>query len=822
VEKGLESRETVDAWREMFKYYVPLNRADTDYSVKNPGSSGAGYNVRSSTVKSRTGSTTEVIHSDILAHIAENREIAIIRAKKAPVSRAVFGAALKFPNPKFWLAIDPSTNDLRKSRETEYLISLYREVVRDMDPAVYEFEIKEYKREIARLEKLLAKQNAKWSEASDALLKDIQTLGLTKADLDSMMEPPMKPRYDKRTKQVVFDPKPAFDNKFTLATRMNGNDRFVIFNGNDPQARHMVEALKSMDVDALGPIMSTLATMTRYFASINTQFNPVFGPYNFLRDVQTAMLQLSTTPIANKKSAVIKRVMSGKPLAAIYKAARAETKGKAYTASTEAEKAWEEMKQGGGTVGFREQFSDTEDRAESLRRMIDPSSWADTPMGKVFTINGKLKVPMEQARKIAKPVFDWLSDYNTTLENAVRLAVYIEGRDHYLQKGDSQKSAQMKAAALAKDITVNFNRKGQIANQAGALYAFFNASVQGTNKMIQTYRGPVGKTIIGGSLLLGSLQAFMLAMAGFDSDEPKEYFKQRNYIIPIGNKEYISFPMPLGFNFLPSLSRIATEVMMDIGEGKNPQIGKRITDAAGLLFDMFNPIGNSGISFQTLAPTVADPLVALGENRDWRRLPIAREDIDSKDPTPGFTRYKENASFFSKQLAEFINSATGGTKDTPGILSPTPDQLDYLTGQLTGGVGREILKTSKLVESTFTGEEIESYNIPLLGRFYGDARSTANVSNRFYENITKLNTLDRRAKGLASRGEDVNKFVQENPQVRLSQLADRIDKDVSRMRKLRREMVERGEPKERIRDIESRINERMQMLNDRVAEMERR
>ena len=53
-----------------------------------------------------------------------------------------------------------------------------------------------------------------------------------------------------------------------------------------------------------------------------------------------------------------------------------------------------------------------------------------------------------------------------------------------------------------------------------------------------------------------------------------------------------------------------------------------------------------------------------------------------------------------------INSATGGTDFMPGAWSPTPDQLDFVIGQITGGVGREALKATQVVAAKFTGDEL--------------------------------------------------------------------------------------------------------------------
>jgi hypothetical protein len=54
------------------------------------------------------------------------------------------------------------------------------------------------------------------------------------------------------------------------------------------------------------------------------------------------------------------------------------------------------------------------------------------------------------------------------------LSVYKTAIDNGLSK--------QRAASIAKNISVNFNRKGQCGQQAEALRAFFNAAMQGTAK----------------------------------------------------------------------------------------------------------------------------------------------------------------------------------------------------------------------------------------------------------------------------------------------------------------------------------------------------
>jgi hypothetical protein len=197
-----------------------------------------------------------------------------------------------------------------------------------------------------------------------------------------------------------------------------------------------------------------------------------------------------------------------------------------------------------------------------------------------------------------------------------------------------QQDVRDKAAFTAKNLTVNFNKKGLAATQTGALYAFFNASVQGTARIAETTLKDgkltaAGKKIVYGGIMLGVLQAMLGAAAGWDDDEPPQSSREKNFIIPIpGTDKVVNVPMPLGFHVLPNIGRITAEWMMS--GFKNP--GKRLTNLASVILDSFNPIG-SGTLAQTLSPTIGDPIVALSENKDWTGKSIYKEDFDKLHPT---------------------------------------------------------------------------------------------------------------------------------------------------------------------------------------------
>ncbi len=608
------------------------------------------------------------------------------------------------------------------------------------------------------------------------------------ADFWQVNVPPKIKTVDERTGLVVEMVDPTFKSRdnVVIARIPDGKggiaEHAVIFNDGDERAMRMAMALKNLDADQLGHVLGTVAKATRYLASVNTQYNPVFGLVNITRDVQGALFNLSTTEIAGKQSEVLKHTISA--LGGIYRDVRAARRGE--EADSAWSHLWEEFAREGGKTGFRDMFATSTERAARIEAELRKAS------------QGK-------AMGAARAVFDWLSDYNDTLENAVRLAAYKVALDAGLTKP--------RAASLAKNLTVNFNRGGQVKTQVGALYAFLNASVQGTACMAETLAGPKGKQIVAGGILLGAVQAVALAFAGFDDDEPPDFVRERNLIIPIGDKKYLTVPMPLGLHVLPNIGRIGAEFALS--GFRNP--GKRLAQFANVFAEAFNPVGNAGWSMQTLTPSVVDPFAALAENKDWTGKPIYREDFSKLNPTPGHARGKNTSSWFAQMVSKGFNYATGGTEFKPGAFSPTPDQIDYLIGQATGGVGREVSKVEQTVRAVVSGQDLPPYKIPIVGRLYGDAKSQSSQASRFYDNLRELAGHEAEIKGRKKAGGNVGAYLKENPEARLWEQANQTERIVSRLRKEREKMQKDGAPAQHIRAKEARIAKIMLEFNERVT-----
>ena len=644
-------------------------------------------------------------------------------------------------------------------------------------------------------------------------------------DLWSVGPPPSTRVYDPKTNTVVDRVDPMYKSRDeVLVAKVNVNGKIqemaVVFNKEDPRALRMVTALKNLDANSLEGVLAASAKVTRYFSAVNTQYNPVFGVVNLIRDVQGAMINLGETPLAGHRIEIAKNTMSA--LAGIYADMRAQQNGQRGTSAWA--QLFEEFELEGGQTGFRDLFKTSTDRAEALQKILTPDAWMDSRLGKIFTVNGKLKVPVSEARKGAVWIFDWLSDYNGAMENSVRLSAYKAGLDAGMSK--------QQAASLAKNLTVNFNRKGQAGQQAGALYAFFNAAMQGSARMGQTLftmqpgkpktirLSSTGKRIVYGGILLGTIQALALAASGFDDKDPPEFLRERSLILPtrwtgIGPKKgYVSIPMPLGFHVIPGIGRHAAEFALSGFE--KPQ--KRIVSMIGMFMDAFNPIGNAGLSMQTFAPTAFDPFVALRENKDWTGRPIAR--TSSNKAIPGHTQYKDTATALDKWIAGAINLITGGNEYVAGVMSPTPDQVDYLIGQVTGGVGRELSKVEQTVKAVVTGEELPTFKVPLAGRFFGNADSQASQAGAFYDNVNKLNEIETEVKGMRKDGKiaEAVALIRSQPNAYMIKRANVAERQVQRLRREKRELLKKGVDRSVIKAKEHQITETMKRLNDALRE----
>lgn len=740
VDYGLEKQQLIADWRKQYKYYVPLRREAFD-EEGNP--TGTGRSVRGSSVKDRLGSNLDV--SNILANVAQARDQVITRGEKMRPVVAMAGLLMLHPNADIAVLDKPS-------------------VIKMTDPTT-------------------------------GLPIDVP------GDLANYRVPKIR-AFDEKTGEVKWYPDPSYKGHDNVVNfRIKGVDYAIVFNQKNIRAVEMAKAFKDLDTGQLTGLWKVVAPYTRYLASINTQYNPIFGIVNFVRDSQFAMLTLGSTPLQGKQAQVMANAILS--LKGIFQDARDSRHGLPPSSATA--QLWERFQHVGGPTGYRDLFFTTEDRANEIKRLLEPNNWR------------QLRSLRDVGRRVEETaLFKLLSDYNLMMENAIRLGVFKTAVEMGVD--------DLQAASYAKNITVNFNKKGQIGAQMGSLYAFFNANVQGTMRIFETmwdktpdgYRiSSYGKKIIAGGLLVGVLQASLLALGGFDDDEPPEFVKQKNFVIPMPgtDKGYGMVPMPLGFNLLPNVGRMAAEMVFRIARGEEPKVFKTGADLFHAVLSTLSPTGGTGSPSAELSPTVVDPILSLEMNQDWTGKKISKEDFSSLKPTPGHLRARDTASFWAMGLSKFINFASGGTDYTPGVYSPTPDAIDYLIQQATGGVGREFTKGAQVVQAANSGEEVPTYKIPLVGRFYGESSGAAAVRDKFYDNIRMVNIAAEEVKGRALHHEEREEFLKDHPEARFEQAAVQVERAIGELRDAKKLAIDRGQPKDVVKMREEQIDGLMKRFN---------
>lgn len=581
-----------------------------------------------------------------------------------------------------------------------------------------------------------------------------------------------------------------------MPLRINGEDRVLMINVGNERGARMAENLKNLDgLTKLDLANTIVGKSTRWLASVWTQYNPVFGLVNLTRDTLGAAVNLGSTGLRGNALKVLVKT----PLAIVGIArelASGNQTGKWQT-------LYRQFQEDGGQTGFKDNFRDAGDRAKAIEAELKAL--------------GRAKL---DPRRGANMMLELLDGFNTTLENAVRLSAYSAALDKGMSRAES--------ARLGRELTVDFNRKGRMGREAGPLYAFFNASVQGSARTIQTLAGPTGAKVIAGGLGLGVLQALMLAAAGYDDDELPEWVKTRALIIPMfdAEKSYVAIPYPLGLHVIPNTGRVMAELALNGGK----DIGKRTVGAIGELAGAFNPLGGGNIftadgALKTIAPTVVDPIIEMGFNKNFAGGTIEKQSYGGEsDNRPGAARAKEGTLRSTTGqaylgISKAINSLTGGTDYEAGKLSPTPERLRYIAQTVGGGLLREIENSINASTAEQYGKEVAPNKIPVLGRFYGEVDAEQNIQRRYYETANDLKKMEGSLKAMKKAGdfEAADAFKAENPELKLIRKYHRLQSSITKLNKEAVQVV--NDPTEAAAIDQKRL-ELMGKLNDALKELE--
>ncbi|WP_291928551.1 LPD38 domain-containing protein [Limnohabitans sp.] len=508
---------------------------------------------------------------------------------------------------------------------------------------------------------------------------------------------PTKPRINKDTGLVERN---AVDPMFQTADNVimvkdYGQEHFIVFNKKNERAMATAKAMKHLDIAPMNKIFEVANKGTRFLASLLTQRNPLFWLTNFARDVQGAMINLEGT----EAEGLQRQVMANLPKA--FKGMHSIVRGQGTGQWARYAK---EMQEAGGTTGYMQAFENSDARMKDLKTEVE-----------------RMQQGKADPRRLARVALEFVDDYNDIIENAVRLSVFQAAREGG--------ASTAKAASIAKNITVNFNRKGNLTPPINALYMFFNASVQGTARLLQaTATSKTAQAAVGGIAVMGFMLDMLNRMAAGEDDETKrnrydlipEFEKSRNWIFmnPMRPGEYVKVPLPLGPHVFHNAGRLMSDAINRKDARNASEYGWSM---AGIFVDAFSPLGATPSGWQLMAPSVADPIAQVMENKSFTGAPVYKsaDRFGKIDPKPAYTRYFDSTPDVWKGASRMLNDMSGGDKVKPGMINVEPDILKHVFYTLTGGPGRTLDQAIDSTQAGARGKELTVNRVPLVSRFYG-------------------------------------------------------------------------------------------------------
>lgn len=605
------------------------------------------------------------------------------------------------------------------------------------------------------------------------------------------------------------------------------------------QAMAIVQAIKNEDSIKAGPLIKAFAVATRTVAQLNTSLSPEFFFTNQIRDFLEGQVNMSDSEAAAVRGAIVKGIPHA--WGALRSVFRGRTKG--LLNEWEIDHKLQELNareaevraKGLGPIALQRELeplnvmrADLQARRQSAYTLADPamaewvqryeragvpSSWMsyyDNMASHASQIETLLKQEKPGLRKYGHAAVQFVEDYNSVAENAIRFATFKA----LVESGVEE----TRAATIAKELTINFDRKGAGGTAINSLYMFANASIQGTTRLMRAVikSRPVQKIVLG--IVVASALADFLNSGDDEWDKISDDVKRRNMIFlnPTGvGPKWVMLPAPWGYNFFWRLGQ-QLSMMKRQPRGWSPAgaAGDLVQTALGA----FNPIGG-GTVLQTLTPSLLRPLTMIAENKDWTGDRPLRPTQFPGDPKPYSELYWSSTSPFSKALAEHLNALFGGDKVTSsGLMDISPTSIDAWVGTLLGATGQTVSRFAQVpFDLTDPTREFDVWRQPVLRKFSA-APSSALDSATYHDRVSQIAMLEHRLKEYQ---DGPNKDLEKERALRaenrgllaLSSQAKDVEKQLKSLRQRVAVATAQGRD-EQVRTLRDRMKLIMQQFNE--------
>ena len=502
---------------------------------------------------------------------------------------------------------------------------------------------------------------------------------------------------------------------------MKDGEEYVIYVNGDPQLAQAMNNTRAHRVREIqsGKLDRAAAWLGRKMAAAYTSLSPLFIPSNYFRDLTMTLASTAIREDGRYNYLLRRNLATSWNLGFMlrdYQNGKLREKVSNGNA-TPKEQMFYDFMMNGGETGFVSSL-DVEDLKKKFKNDLkDLDRWKANPV------------------KVGHTIMDGIEFLNRMIEDSNRFAVYMTS----IQYGRSIDEA----VNDAKDVTLNFNRKGtgeygwqMIRN----LYLFINPAVQSLQTLgALTKHHPFKFTAVtaawlASGVLVPIVNAALMSLLGGDDDKDKywqfsKWDRRNNAImwIPFTN-EYVKIPLAQEFRAFYGIGDMIASKMMG-GELAEETWSQYAEDLLGQVVDMLplDPTGYDGNIAVSLMPNPIRPVFELAFNVDFTGKPLFKETEYNKYD-PNFTKAYVGTPDWLVRVSKMVNSIGNDYPDVqqnaidafgdPRYNLNNPAVVDHVLSSYLGGaytMGSQVLGV--LTKSLNDQKEIKMADIPLVSKF---------------------------------------------------------------------------------------------------------
>lgn len=502
---------------------------------------------------------------------------------------------------------------------------------------------------------------------------------------------------------------------------MKDGEEYVIYVNGDPQLAQAMNNTRAHRVREIqsGKLDRAAAWLGRKMAAAYTSMSPLFIPSNYFRDLTMTLASTAIREDGRYNYLLRKNLATSWNLGSMlmdYQNGKLREKVNSGN-TTPKEQMFYDFMMNGGETGFVSSL-DVEDLKKKFKNDLkDLDRWKANPV------------------KVGHTIMDGIEFLNRAIENSNRFAIYMTS----IQYGRSIDEA----VNDAKDVTLNFNRKGtgeygwqMIRN----LYLFINPAVQSLQTLGALVKHhpfkftAVTASWLASGVLVPIVNAALMSLFGGDDDKDKYWqftkWDRRNNLImwvPFTH-EYVKIPLAQEFRAFYGVGDMIASKMMG-GELAEESWNQYAEDLLGQVVDMLplDPTGYDGNIAVSLMPNPIRPIFELAFNVDFTGKPLFK-DSEYNKYDPNFTKAYVGTPDWLVRISKMVNSIGNDYPDVqqnsidafgnPRYSLNNPAVVDHVLSSYLGGaytMGSQVLGV--LTKSLNDPKEIKMADIPLISKF---------------------------------------------------------------------------------------------------------